>query len=526
MKIMDEIKYYNKEFVFEQYTRIILDYKDYEKITKVKMLEEIYKIYSDYKNIIEICTTRELKYLKMILKDEVISEDELLKNRLNDKHYKYEYEWERNILKDKFLIYFHHDKTVIPEEIIDYVKLAINNVKWSEKKTQDDLNEILVGYCKTQGSIMLNTATSFLSGITGIQEDSIRNHIVNNRLFRYYVYITFKNFDTIGKDIPLLVHQDYYGIEEELHEQRKLQGLAGSKKIDIRDYKILFYNDFNINNPKIKKFLYELESLPFFWFSSLQTIREFAMLNIDREALKKAIKNVPMLKYTDLTNFFKSMDAAMDEMPSGALNGFTPNEAKKLKKEKIEIEYNKEKRYKKQVNACLSQRDAKLFYKIYFALLEFTNNKYKINPNIKLYKKTGISPYLINDIIEKFWEKKEQIVMEFCIANPYKFNKEELKIISKFKNGKRSMFIIARYELEYTALIEKDRIYMVKGLNDNIDNIISYTDLPYVVMTAIIPFKNVLVYDGILQGTNIRMGNDFYNMIEREYNTLMKFYHL
>ena len=59
------------------------------------------------------------------------------------------------------------------------------------------------------------------------------------------------------------------------------------------------------------------------------------MLNIDRSLLKKSIQSVPTLQYHDLTNFFKIMDEAMNEMPSGALNGFTPNEAKELKLKQI-----------------------------------------------------------------------------------------------------------------------------------------------------------------------------------------------
>lgn len=88
------------------------------------------------------------------------------------------------------------------------------------------------------------------------------------------------------------------------------------------------------------------------------------------------------------------------------------------------------------------------------------------------------------------------------------------------------MFITAKYDLEYTAFMERDKVHMVKGLNDNIDNIISYKDLPYVTVTSIIPFKNVLTYDGILLGIGVKMGNSFYDMVAKEYDNMMKYYHL
>lgn len=527
MKMYEEINGFKKEYVYERYTRIVHDFKDYDKITKVKMLDAIYDVYSDYSNIIDICTTRELKYLKMVL-DNKLTIDDLLKNpnELKIEYLDKKYDWERENLRHKFLLdYDCYKESHIPEEILDKVKAAIKHVKWKEQKKIDELNEIIVSYCKVQGSALLNTVASFGSGITGLSENVIWKHMLSNKLFNYYVYIVSKDFESIGNNIPVAIHQDYYEIEEELEKQRRLQGLAGDKQIDIRMYKRLFYKDFDIQNPKVKKFLDELQKLPFFWFSAIKTIRDFAMLNIDRASLKKSIQSVPSLQYHDLTNFFKIMDEAMDEMPSGALNGFTPNEAKVMKLKQVKKEIKKEQSYVKQQNACLSKKDAKLFYKIYFALLEFTNKKYKIK-NMKIYNQHRINPYELKDIVDKFWKNKDTIVLEFCLANSYKFNKEELEITSEFKKGIRGIFIIAKYDLEYTAFMEKDKIYMVKGLNDNIDNIISYKQLPYVVVTSVIPFKNVLTYDGMFLGMGVKMGNSFDDIVEKEYDNMIKYYHL
>lgn len=515
-KMYERINGYKKEYVYEQYSRIVENFKDYDRITKKKMLESVYKVYNDSNNIIDICTTRELKFLKMLL-DEKSSMNELLDDK---------YEWERKMLRNKFLVQDDYDQVFIPNEIIDKVKFAIKNINWNITKKLDNLNEILVSYCKIQASALFNSVSAFGSAVTGIDEEYIKTHMLNNKLFNYYVLIYTKNFETIGNNILVCLYQDYCSIEEELDEERKKQGLAESLPIDLRIYKTLFYNDFDINNKIIKKFLDELKKLPFFWFSALDGIREFAVLNIDRTPLKRSIKNVPALKNYDLTEFFKILDEAMDEMPSGALNGFTPNQAKKLKIEIEKQKYEKERNYTKQQNACLSKQDAKLFYKIYFALLEFTNNKYKINTKLKIYKQLGINPYELKDIIDKFWENKDAIVVEFCMTNPYKFNKEELSIVSELKKGFRDLVIIAKYEKEYTAVMNKDKTYMIKGLNDNIDNIIYYQDLPQPVMTSIIPFKNVLVYDGLLMELGMKMGSGFEKVIDEEYSKSMKYYHL
>ena len=53
----------------------------------------------------------------------------------------------------------------------------------------DELNEIIVSYCKVQGSALLSTVASFGSKITGLSEDTVWKHMLSNKLFNYYVYI-------------------------------------------------------------------------------------------------------------------------------------------------------------------------------------------------------------------------------------------------------------------------------------------------------------------------------------------------
>jgi len=163
MKMLEEIKSCRKDFVFETYTKIVQNFKNYEKITKVKMLEAIYKAYSDYKNIIDICTTRELKYLKIVME--------------NDERYKdKKYDWERKMLYNKFLInYDFYGVTILPEEIEVNIKKAIEHVNWNVTKKLDTINELMIGYCKIQGTCLLDVLISFTSSITGIDEKKYKN---------------------------------------------------------------------------------------------------------------------------------------------------------------------------------------------------------------------------------------------------------------------------------------------------------------------------------------------------------------
>lgn len=513
MKMYDEIKFKRKEFVFNNYVRIVDKIKNYDKITKVKMLDAIYNVYSDPNSIIDICTTRELKFLRKILKHENIN-------------YK-KYRWEIKELAHKFLLIPNYDNSIlIPEEIQENVKIAIKNVNWSKQKETDELNEILVTYCKMTGTALLYTVCSMGSALSGKPEQYVWYHLLNNKLFNYYVRIESEGVDNLGDDIPVAIYFDYYYFKDEIDDGRAQQGVAGTMAISKERFQTLFYNDFEITNPKIKKMLDEIGDTLYFAVTGSRLIRYFAMINGNRELLKESLKNTPALKDEDLDKWFKIICDALDEMPSGVLNGLTPNEAKKVKDKELKIAEEKDNNYNKQNNACLSPKDADLFYKIYFALLEFTNNKYKIKPNLKIYNQIHINPSNIIDIIGKLWEEKDKVISEFIKINPYKFNKEELKITEEFKNGVRNLYIIAKFENEYTAFMTDEKIYMVKGVNDNLDNVISYKDLPVITTTTIIPFKGYLIYDGILNSYNINMGASFSEMIEKDYNKLMKYYHL
>ena len=294
MNMHELIKNYRKDYVFENYTRIVEKFKEYEKITKVKMLDEIYKVYDNPDNIIDICTTRELQYLEKVLNGKI------QKNQYDYK-IKDKYEWEVRALRSKFLL--DYDKN-IPEEILSKIKEALKKVDWNEKKKIDELNELLVVYCKIQGTALVNTICEFSSALTGIDAQKIYEHMINNKLFNYYVFIAVKDIKGLGSNIPVAIYQDYYYIQDEIEEERKKQGLAGTIEITKEKLETLFYNDFDIKNPKIKKLLDEIDKLPIFPNQALEIIREYAMLNCNRDTLKETIQGAYYLRQVDLSNFF------------------------------------------------------------------------------------------------------------------------------------------------------------------------------------------------------------------------------
>ncbi|UKI57084.1 MAG: hypothetical protein L6V81_06765 [Clostridium sp.] len=85
------------------------------------------------------------------------------------------------------------------------------------------------------------------------------------------------------------------------------------------------------------------------------------MLDKEREPLVYFIQVISSSYNYDASNILELLDRAMDEMPSGVLNGLSRNQLLKLKQKKLEVEKDKLKNYKLQEDACLSKEDAKLF---------------------------------------------------------------------------------------------------------------------------------------------------------------------
>ena len=155
-------------------------------------------------------------------------------------------------------------------------------------------------------------------------------------------------------------------------------GLVENLQITAQTCKSIFYNDFDIYNPKVKKLLTEIKKFPSSCDIGLEEIREYALLSWYRKPLEEKISNLSELDDAHITKFLKILNEALDEMPSGVLGGYTPNQVGDIRDRQVQLFRKKDAQYKKQTNAHLSIQDANLFNKIYFALLEYTNKKYKI----------------------------------------------------------------------------------------------------------------------------------------------------
>ena len=518
MKMMDYLKKLKKEEVYNYYFRILPYAKEYGKISCKKMVEEIIEFYCDYNNILEICTEKELKFLEKVVN---------IKSN-NSELFEFKYFFEHFELLKKAIVYDCENKFKITifEEIENSVKEALKNVNWKKVKKNDEINSVLLGYLRVNGIASVQSLSVIGGTLLDMPEEKVNDWIHDSKFMNFYIVLEDEYIGGIDDYFEIATYIDHLTYVDELNKERSKQAGAGVGILEAKEYKEIFYTGFSSKKPAVKKLAKKLYEIGNIGVLIAREVEKCALLNGERQKIFESIDFYASLGFVEVNDLTALIDPALDEIPSGALNGLTPieNEAKKQKNLSTNYEYKQ--KSVKQENAKLSEKDTDLFYKVYFGLLEFVNRKLNVVPKLKIYEAKRLDPNVFAKVVTKLWENPSNLIDEFVKANPFKFSKEELDIVSNFKKGQDGMFIVAKYEKEYTTFLSMDGAYMVKGLTSNIDEIIPLYSLPVVVFTRLLPFKDYIVYDSIFSEASISMGSSMKNTILKDADRYKKVYKL
>ena len=499
MKLKDEYLKLPKEMLYETYLKIVYKTKDYDNITRNKMLEEIIKEYNQENYLYHICTRKELDFLKYISKNK-LSVDDIKK-----------YEWEIKILNEKCI--FSRVTLEVFEEQKQNVQDALKTYEQNNKKGIEDIIIFMISKVKTNAIMLTKALTSMIESMYNIDEKGI-NSIMGSPLFHFYCEFNYEFFDFSKQEEEFVSYRDYYDILDELDESRKIYGIAGSIHFDIRDDFDTFYYGFPIRKEKVKKMYNKINK---------RDDKEFLFKIIDEARVLNNRMGLDIFMDNEL---LEVVNEALDECPCAAMNGFTPKEYNKQLYEKSNLD--KEFLHIPQNNAHLCKNAADHYYKLYFALLDYTNKKYKISPEIKrIYRQEELDVNKLYGIDKYLWEHKE-IIDDFMKDNDYNFTEEELLEINEFKNAITSNhFVIVGFDREYTKILSDDgKLYMVKGIRTDFDKIINSKELPQIISTTLLMFKGVIVFKSFFGRVDIVFGNDVRKEIVDKMKSAIVHYHL
>lgn len=157
----------------------------------------------------------------------------------------------------------------------------------------------------------------------------------------------------------------------------------------------------------------------------------------------------------------------------------------------------------------LSFEDWQIYTKLHPNLMAFTAQKLGSKRNIKnsddFLKLTAEEKLKIrNDLM-----KNIHLIDEFVDANPLNFTQAELEIIKSWKNHVKGVFYVINYtENGATFLedVEKDpKAYQVLALGTPLWEVIPIPP-PARVETVLLPFKDKIIYDGLINADRIIFG--------------------
>jgi hypothetical protein len=166
------------------------------------------------------------------------------------------------------------------------------------------------------------------------------------------------------------------------------------------------------------------------------------------------------------------------------------------------------------------------FYRIWFALLKYTNAKLRISDDFPDQPTAGsISPQVALPIRNALWAD-DRLREAFIAENPAGLGEQDLALVTSWKHRVAGTFFILRHLKKYTVFIGQgspSNVYGVQGLLSPFEEVVGPA-LPLMVEAVLLPFEGQIAYDGLLNvfpihfGGGIRAGlnDDYRNAKERE----------
>lgn len=158
----------------------------------------------------------------------------------------------------------------------------------------------------------------------------------------------------------------------------------------------------------------------------------------------------------------------------------------------------------------LSEKDGQLFYKLWMPLLDYVNKKYKINKKLKNMPGAKVlDPQEVKEIANVLW-KNADIIDQYLAELGNLMPDEHREIIASWKNCISGTFAMERHLKKGTIFIslEDEKVYQVQGIISSWEEMFPYAPLPIVMQVTFIPFRDVIISDGLVMEYPIRIGGN------------------
>ncbi len=149
----------------------------------------------------------------------------------------------------------------------------------------------------------------------------------------------------------------------------------------------------------------------------------------------------------------------------------------------------------------LSQEDARLFYKLWLPLLDFVNGKYRVSNKLKIAK--GMDPTEVKKVANKLWS--DVTIIDDYLKKNVDLPQEHKEIIQSWKRRIQGEFMMERHLKKGTIFIslKNEEVYQVSGIMSTWEEMFYGAQMPVILETTFIPFRDVIISDGLVVPYNI-----------------------
>jgi hypothetical protein len=157
----------------------------------------------------------------------------------------------------------------------------------------------------------------------------------------------------------------------------------------------------------------------------------------------------------------------------------------------------------------LPPQNVELFFKLHRALMFFVNQRLQVLPDNLASREefAALSPEFRLKVRDAFLDHTD-LLASFVEQNPAHLSDEELAIVRSWRHLVAGKFYIFRELKKYTIFLSTDKqpvAYGVLALSQPFEELVG-PYLPVLTHTVLLPFKGMIVYDGLLNSYRISFG--------------------
>ena len=171
----------------------------------------------------------------------------------------------------------------------------------------------------------------------------------------------------------------------------------------------------------------------------------------------------------------------------------------------------------------LSQEDGQLYYKLWLPLLDYVNKKYRVNRKLKsIATAKELDPAEVKKVANKLWS--DVAIIDDYLKENNDLPEDHRKIIQSWKRRVQGRFMMERHLKKGTIFIsmEDGEVYQVSGIISSWEEMFFGAPMPLVIEATFMPFRDVIISDGLVMPYNILVGGGMKQMFKDSYMVAKK----